>query len=1120
MFRSICFSLLLITASAAQPESAVLESGKPIEKALAGGQSHSYRVAVSTGQCLRVTVDQRGIDVAVKIFGPDGKELVVGDLSDKGDVDCVVWIAEASGDYRIDIVAAKTAARGNYQVGLADLRAPNNQDRQRADAQQAFVDAEKLYAENKPDSRRKAIEKYDQAMRLWRGLGERSYEALTLYNIGDTHRVLGDYPKALDYLNQALEIRRATGRRKEEAQVLTAIGSTYSASGQKEKAVESYLQSLPIRRELDDRDGEALTLSNLGNAYFDLGEKRKARESFEQSLALRRDQRGKMITMANLGRVYRDLGEKRKAIKTQQEVLSLRRTLKDRNGEAVTLTDLGLIYSDIGEHQKALDSFAQASAIQRAPNTINFIGRTYYMLGAPQEALRYYDQALALMRNAKNQQGEADTLNYQALAFWAAEDYPKALAALDQALPIAREIKARLVEVAILNNYGRIYASMGDTRKALEYYSQALPLARAVSNRNGEAAMLNNIGFAHEALGDNARALDFHQQALKLSRDVGDRQREANVRYGIARIESSRNRLRQSRNQIEQTIRIVESLRSKLASPDLRAEYRASLQRYYDLHIDVLMRLHRRQPKSGFSAKALQVSEHARARSLIELLTEAGADIRQGVDQTLVEREREMQEQINDKTAEQIQSLGDKKKAEQVAALTQEIEQLSAELRNVQAQIRQSSPRYAAITQPQPLTVREIQQKLLDASTVLLEYSLGEERSYLWAVTRDSLRSFTLPRREEIESKARRLYELITARNQFRPNESNQKKQTRIANADAESREVAVELSRILLGRAVMQLGNRRLIIVADGALQYVPFAALPKFGSAASQPLIVHNEVVSLPSASTLAVLRREMAGRPAASKTIAVLADPVFEAEDERVKTVAVSAGKKDDKKTEAATTDPSRILLVKSATDTGAADAEFRIPRLPNTRREAETIMSLASSGSSKSAFDFSANRAAATSDELQPYRIVHFATHGFLNSLNPELSGLVLSLVDEKGAPQNGLLLAPEVYNLKLPSTDLVVLSACQTGLGKEIRGEGVVGLTRGFMYAGAPRVVVSLWNVSDRATADLMKSFYQGMLSRRMRPAAALRAAQIELWKQKQWQAPYYWAAFGLQGEWR
>lgn len=702
--------------------------------------------------------------------------------------------------------------------------------------------------------------------------------------------------------------------------------------------------------------------------------------------------------------------------------------------------------------------------------TFNNLGRAYDVLGAQQEAINYYNQALQLARSASARRTETQILNFIGLSHWAAGDYARALESFDQALPLSRDVKDPSLEAAIRNNLGLVYSATREWRKAIDALNQALPLFRKIGNRQGEAYALNNLGFAYEALGDLDKAKENHEQSLKLTRDVNDRLREAKARYGIARVESRRNRLKQARNQVEQTIKIVESLRGKLSSPDLRASYRATTQQYFDLYIDVLMRMGKRAPRSNLTAEALQVSERARARSLIELLTEAGADIRQGVDAQLVERERELQEQINDKAAEQIQSLGDQKKANQVAALGREIEQLTAELRDTQSRIRAGSPRYAAITQPQPLTAREIQRQILNPSTALLEYSLGEERSYLWVVTPTSLRGFTLPGRAEIESKARRYYELITARNQPGPNESSQRKQTRIANADAESRLVAAGLSRILLGPVAAQLGNKRLIVVADGALQYVPFAALPKPG-AAGRPLVIQHEVVSLPSASTLAVLRRETAERPAAAKTVAVIADPVFEAKDERVKTVEIKPDKPDEKKTGTATTEPSRILLVKSAKDSGAMDAEFRIPRLPNTRREAEAILSLDSSGSGKSTFDFAATRAAATNDELSQYRIVHIATHGFLNSLNPELSGLVFSLLDEKGAPQNGFLLAPEIYNLKLPATDLVVLSACQTGLGREVRGEGVIGLTRGFMYAGAPRVVVSLWNVNDRATAD-------------------------------------------------
>jgi CHAT domain-containing protein len=252
--------------------------------------------------------------------------------------------------------------------------------------------------------------------------------------------------------------------------------------------------------------------------------------------------------------------------------------------------------------------------------------------------------------------------------------------------------------------------------------------------------------------------------------------------------------------------------------------------------------------------------------------------------------------------------------------------------------------------------------------------------------------------------------------------------------------------------------------------------------------------------------VLRRELAGRRPAPKAVAVLADPVFSADDARAKPA------NSDHKVQVGVEMPSDLTRA-------IGNVRGGLTRLLMTRDEAEAVFSITPRNTRLEALDFRANRTTSTSDELGQYRIVHFATHGLLNSEHPELSGLVLSLVDEQGRPQDGFLRLHEIFNLRLQA-ELVVLSACQTGLGKEIRGEGLVGLTRGFMYAGAARVMASLWQVNDAATAELMKRFYRRMLQRGMRPAAALRAAQIEMWRRPQWESPYYWGAFVLQGEWK
>ncbi|HEY9724924.1 MAG TPA: CHAT domain-containing protein, partial [Chroococcales cyanobacterium] len=604
-----------------------------------------------------------------------------------------------------------------------------------------------------------------------------------------------------------------------------------------------------------------------------------------------------------------------------------------------------------------------------------------------------------------------------------------------------------------------------------------------------------------------------YNQDLALRRLMGDRTGEAETIYNAAITQRDRGNLNEARTQIEAAIKIVEDIRTRVTSQELRTSYFASVQNYYQFYIDVLMQLHKKDPSKGYDALALHASERARARSLLELLTEANADIRQGVDPELLQREHTLQQKLDATEKRRSELSNEKDTSAQLQALEKETATLLEEYRQVEEQIRRTSPRYGALTQPKPLTLAEIQQQVLDDDTMLLEYSLGEERSYLWAVTKTSITSYELPKREEIETVAKEFYQLLNNRDYHLGRRGSLDAQAR-PGSPIGNNETAIKLSQMLIAPVAAQLGNKRLLVVGDGALQYLPFAALPTpvvKGRASQElvPLLVEHEIVNLPSASTLGVLRKETSDRKSAPKAIAVLADPVFGTNDPRIKSSSRQvSGTPLDK------SDVNSRALERSA-----ITANVTFNRLPFTRQEAEQIVALVPTAERMQAFDFAANRAIATNPELQNYRIVHFATHGILNSTQPELSGVVLSLVDEKGMPKNGFLRLHDIFNLNLPA-ELVVLSACETGLGEEVRGEGLVGLTRGFMYAGSPRVVVSLWSVSDRATSELMTKFYKKMLQDGLKPAAALRAAQLELWQQKQWQAPFYWAAFTLQGEWR
>lgn len=956
------------------------------------------------------------------------------------------------------------------------------------EAIKAIIEGKRLYDQGTAASARMAIAKIEEAVRLFHEAKDLRNEANSLGILAEFYNTLGESRKALQYLEQAVPLMHAAGNTNGEAVLMTIAGNIYNSLGDKVKALEYFNQALPLLRAAGLRDAEAATLRSIGSVYDDLGDFNKALENYQQSLEISKslnDINNEGETLVNLGVVFLQLGELQKALDVYTQVLPLMKKIGNKNGEATALINLGILHKWLEEKQKALE---------------------------------FFNQALPLLKLVGNKNGEASVLANIGAIYNESNDNRKAIEFYEQALALAREIGDKKAESRTLVNLGIAYKGVGQHQKALDIYNQALSLTRLLGDKSGEAGTLSSLGAIAAASGDRQKALDFLNQSLAIRQAIGDISGQAILLYNIAHIERDRGNLNEAQRKVEAALELVESLRVKYTNQELRTNYFASVDDYYRFYIDLLMRRHKQQPSAGFDAAALQASERVRARALLELLAESKSDIRQGVEPRLLERERSLQRQLNAAAQQQLALLNQQFDAQAAARITRELEELTSAFQQVESQIRQSSPAYAALTQPRPLTLREIQTQVLDDDTLLLEYSLGSERSFLWVVTPSTVTSYELPGREEIETASRRVYDLLNARNQEVVGETPAQKLKRIERADAEYLQAATQLSRLILSPAAKAFVKKRLLIVSDGALQYIPFAALPDVTNELA-PLIVKYEVVNSPSASIIALLRSAGRDKNPTSKTIAVLADPVFERDDPRIKLVggrppARGGGKQETAGKRELVHDPVK----KAAQDTAIAGTGLRIPRLPGTRKEAERILALVAPAEGKGSFDFAANRATATDAELSRYRYVHFATHGFLNSQHPELSGVLLSLYNERGEPEDGFLRLHEVFNLKLEA-DMVVLSACQTGLGKEVKGEGLIGLTRGFMYAGTPRVVVSLWSVSDRATADLMERFYRGILVEHLTPAASLRAAQIGLWRQKQRSEPYYWAAFILQGEW-
>ena len=917
------------------------------------------------------------------------------------------------------------------------------------------------------------------------------------------------------YRIEIVALREATETDKGHAAAQLAFNEARKSRAQqtapgRRAAIEKFQSALPLFKAAGDTYRHALTLLSIGVTHYQLNEIREALEYFNQTLAIAvslGNRRLEGIAESWVGGMLDTLGDVGKAVEHYRRALKLNRENGSQLGEGIALNNIGKIYNDVAEWEKALSFYAQALQVFKAaaskPNeaiTLNNIGISYASSGEYQKALDYLQQSLPLYRAAGNKNSESFTLLNIGAVYRRLNQFEKALAHFSQAQAIQKETGNRVQEGDTLDEIGAAYSTQGQYEKALEYHSRAVEIQRATGSVRREAIALTNLGDVYNSLEQPEKALDRFTAALSIFRNIGDLDYTATALVGAARAEQKRGNLEAADKNIAESLALVETVRARSGSLSLRSSYRARVEKAYEFYIDLLMQQHAKNPARGFDAAALKASERGRARSLVERLSEAPLNIRQGIDASLIEKESDLKRVMNAKAQRELQLRARKGSADEIAKLQKEISALEDEYQQVQATIRKSSPQYSALTQPQPLGLKEIQQQL-DPDTLLLEYSLGEARSFLWAVTPNSLKTFELPKREQIEKLAREVAESLVARSVVKSLETPEQRRTRIAEADAKFKQVNAELSRMILAPAAAEFGTKRLVVVLDGALHYVPVAAL---SLAANRPIILDHEIVSLQSASAFAVQRQNLANREPAPKAVAVIADPVFSNNDARV-----SGG------ASAAETGATRIIEHLPASSNG----QLSIPRLPFTRSEADQILAVAPRASSMKAVDFRASRSIATSDELSKYRYVHFATHGYLDKERAGLSAIVLSMVDEKGNPQDGFLRTHDIYNLKLPA-ELVVLSACETGLGKAITGEGLEGLTRGFMYAGARRVVVSLWNVNDKATAALMQRLYSGMLRSNRTPAAALRAAQIEMLRTRQWQSPYYWAAFVMQGEWR
>ncbi len=779
----------------------------------------------------------------------------------------------------------------------------------------------------------------------------------------------------------AEEALRAAGERDLDADALADIGALYMGQAEWRNAVAFYQRTVSLLMKLGRKREEAVFLNEWARGEQSLNQVERAKSLFARAARLAheaKDAKTEATSLTNLGGFHAERSEAREAGIALQKALHIWSELGDTDGTAKAMAAFGLLYEQMGQAEKGLDYYRSALSLKGLGSSTRSMlltqaGNAYVSAGSLDRALQSFQLALEVEHSTRDVENEAGTLDGLGLA---------------------------LVRESQFND-------------ALEPYRRALEIYQSLKDSRSQAVILMNLGWAFGALSRYDEARDCFDRALVIARASKNAVWEAGIRLGFAWNERRRGRLDEARRQAEQALKLIEHVRSGTDDKDLRVAFFSSKQDVYDLLISILMDKAQSQNSARLVDDAFEISESARARTLLDLVGGREAPV---------------------------------------------------------------------------LSVEGIRDEVLDADTVLLEYALGEPMSQLWLVSRGGIEAFNLPGRKVIEDLAHDVYEGLT--------------KSRLQRMTTSTVEKWVELSHMLLGPVAKRLDMKRLLIASSGALQSIPFAALadpdvPFSGGGRRtrpQPLMVRHEILAEPSASVLSQIRRRRVGRRPASGFLTVLADAVFERDDPRI------AGN--------------------SAAHRGVGDAILGyLDRLPASRKEAETISAGIAPSKVLKALDFEANLDLFTSGKIADFQTIHIATHTLHPAGQPGQEAIVLSRFNRWGRPRNGLLRIQDIGALNLRS-DLVVLSSCSSGLGRSIPGEGMIGLPQAFLSAGASEVVGSVWDVDDESTADLMALFYKNLWSLRMTPSRALQKAQIEIWERPDRNAPWFWAGFVAQGDWR
>lgn len=925
-----------------------------------------------------------------------------------------------------------------------------------------------------------------------RAAGRPDLEAQALNEIGALELRRNRFAQSAQAFEQALALARRRGDRAGQAVALNGLGDLhlekdFLTDSAGEATIAAYQEALALGRALSDPVIQGKSAFNLGNVYQFRRDLKLSLAYYRQAFDLQTraaDRAGRRQTARGLADLFFEEGESDRARHTLKTALAESWHAGDLTSAYELLMSLGSLQLQTGELETAVATLEQAvricervgAPLREAQARIQLATANRY-LGEQERASSLYQQSIDLYQRQTRREGLGlPRLLTFPLVFLGVQLQPKI--GFDEAerryyqpaLALVQTLSAtpenEVLRATVYHFYGRALNDAGKPRQALHFFALTEPM---LGDRKSQRARTQlELGKAYRALGELDRAGRELRGALNAGRELRELPLEAVTLHEIARLERDRGRPLEALQASTKAVSIIDTIRGKVASQTLRTSFFASQQRIYRYHLDLLMELHLLNSHGGYDRAALDVSERARARVLLDLLTEGRIDITHAVPAALKVREQAIERRVSRLQNEQLRGRRD-------AALDRELDRAEEDLRDLDEEIRRQSPRYAEILHPTLRTVSEIQ-NLLDEHTALLEFALTETSAFLFVVTREGFESFRLPITPlQVENRVRDLRrDLLDRDNPY----------NFILHAGTYH-----DLYRRLLGEAERGLLRRKRhwLIAPDGSLHLLNFEVLltrPPSGEVNfDQPYLLRERTVHyIPSASVLAELaarRSSPEARETSSLEFFALADP---------------------------------RLTPREAGAASERDAMATFPPLLEARREVDGIAHLFPQGRSAVFQGDEATEGLVKTPVggFRHSRRIHLATHGTFDEQRPESSALLLTA---HPAGEDGRLTVAEIFNLRVDA-DLVVLSACNTGQGKQVAGEGLVGMSRAFFYAGAPTLVVSLWPADDVTTARLMTSFYRHMLRARDK-AEALRMAKLEMSKNT---SPYYWAPFILLGQ--